>query len=70
MPLTPNTKAKNIAEAIESSTPHTCAALSGKGNSKEWEILADQAIVNAAAAQTVKDTKSRQSLLSHLNQCN
>ena len=40
-----------------------------KGNSIERERLADQAIVNAAAAQTVKDTKSRQSLFSHLNQC-
>ena len=69
MPLTPNTKAKKIAEAIESSTPNTCAALSSKGISKERERLADQAIVNAAA-QTVKDTKSRRSLLSHLNQCN
>ena len=70
MPLTPNTKAKNIAEAIESSTSNTCAALSDNGKSKEREILADQVIVNAAAALTVKDTKSRQSLLSNLNQCN
>ena len=70
MPLTPNKNAKDIAEAIESSTSNTCAALLGKGKSKEREILADQAIVNAAAAQTVKDTKSRQSPHSHLNQCN
>ena len=70
MPLTPNKKAKNIAEAIESSTSNTWAALSDKGKSNEREILADQVIVNAAAALTVKDTKSRQSLLSHLNQGN
>ena len=59
MPLTPNTNAKNIAEAIETLTSNTCAALSGKGKTKERETLADQAIVNAAAALNEKDTKSR-----------
>ena len=69
LPLTPNSKAKSIADTIERATPTTSGCLKARGIEKTRQRIADKAIVDAAA-KGMKEKVVRKSLLPLLKTAN